>query len=445
MYTNPIALVNQHISDEARDSVRGSAPRAQTMANEFTAKLENVYAALKFTADDRVDFSGVQIDGARNDKEKFDRIIEMHSMLHGANAALNELSALAAYKDDPAPATTIGEVIRGGPRLSDTFDRGIRRQGGAIGSLRTALQATKNYGVPIQDVRATLFKTTDGFPPQVTRTGHVQIDPSYGPFNMEVLDAMGAPVPTTQGSVKYMAETITAPAAKETAEGAASAEADIEYAEQTVSVATIRAILPVTEEQLEDEPTVRNLLDERLIALGRDRLNQQLVIGSGTAPNLQGVKGARTAANDITAAYASNAVTDPILSALQAIRKVRTTGRTPATHIIMSSDLATLILTQRDSNGNYLMGAPSEVMIPALFGVPIVESDDLDDASSQNNVMAIAGDFVRQSSLYLRKDAMVEAGWNDDDFSKYQITLRLVLRAAAVWYRAASFIGVKRG
>ena len=133
-----------------------------------------------------------------------------------------------------------------------------------------------------------------------------------------------------------MAETITTAAAAETAEGAASPEVDIDYTATKTSVATIRAILPVTEEQLEDEPTIRRLLDERLIALGRDRVNQQLVIGNGTAPNLQGVKGARTAGNDITAAYTANKLTDPILAAVEAIRKVRTTGRTPATHIVVS-------------------------------------------------------------------------------------------------------------
>ena len=445
MYSNPLALVDQRISDEARDTVRGQPQRAQAMANDFNAQLDNIYAAARITADNQLDLSGVSIDGARSNDQKVAAILAVHSKLHGANAALNELSAMASYKDDPTPATTIGEIVRGGARLSDTFDRSLRRQGGAVATLRTSLQAAKNYGVMIPDVQATLFKTSDGYPPQVTRTGHVQVDPSYGPFNLEVLNAMGAPIPTTQGTITYMAETVTTPAAAETAEGAASPEADISYAEASVNVATIRAILPVTEEQLEDEPTIRNLLDERLSALGRDRLNQQLVIGNGTAPNLQGVKGARTAGNDVTAAYASNAVTDPILASIQAIRKVRTTGRTPASHILMSGAFATLVLTQRDSNGNYLMGAPSEVLIPALFGIPIVESDDLDDASAQNNILAIAGDFVRQSNLYLRKDAMVEAGWNDDDFSKYQITLRLVLRAAAVWYRAASFVGVKRG
>lgn len=448
-----LAHIDQRISDEARDSVRGSATKARAMANALTAELGTVYDALRDSADGGLDLSGVTIAGAKTDAEKVAAVFELHSKLHGANAALNEISAMQAYREAPEPEATIGEIVRGGPRVSDVFERGIRGSGASLSTLRTALQANKCFAVSIPEgaggilarPSATLFKTSDGFSPQITRTGHVQIDPSYGPFNLEVLDAMGAPIPTTQGTVEYMAETVTTAAAAETAEGGASPEADIDYTATKASVATIRAILPVTEEQLADEPTIRRLLDERLIALGRDRVNQQLVIGDGTAPNLQGVKGARTAANDITAAYASNKVTDPILAAVEAIRKVRTTGRTPATHILMSGAYTTAVLTQKDTNGNYLMGAPSEVLVPAIFGVPIAESDDLDDASSANNIMAIAGDFVRQSSLYLRKDAMVEAGWNDTDFSKYQISLRVVVRAAAVWYRAASFIGVKRG
>ena len=445
MYSNPAALINQGVSDAARDSVRGSFSRAQAMANEFNAKMDTVYDNLRVTADGAVDLSSIRIEGAATEAQKMETIIEWHSKLHGANAAMNELSALTARNENIEAIRTIGEMARGGPSLSDTFDRGIRQKGSSLSSFRASLQASRNLGVQVPDIHATLFKTTDGFPPDVRRTQHVQIDYGYSPFNLEVLDAMGAPIPTTQNAVEYMAETITAAAAAETAEGAASPEVDISYAKETVQVETIRAILPVTEEQLADEPTIRNLLDTRLIAVARDRVNQQLVIGDGSTPNMQGVKGARVAGNDITAAYASSEVTNPILAALQAIRMVRTTGRTPATHILMSGDYTTRVLTMRTTDGEYLMGAPSEVMTPALFGVPIVESDDLDDASAQNNVMAIAGDFVRQASFYLRRDAMVEAGWNDNDFSNYQISLRVSLRAAAVWYRSASFIGVKRG
>src|SRR5437660_1032156 len=59
--------------------------------------------------------------------------------------------------------------------------------------------------------------------------------------------------------------------------------------EQSSTVRKIAVYLPVTDEQFEDEPHARDYVDNRLEFMLRQRLDQQLLTGSGTAPNLRGI------------------------------------------------------------------------------------------------------------------------------------------------------------
>ena len=86
-------------------------------------------------------------------------------------------------------------------------------------------------------------------------------------------------------------ETITAENVEERAEGAAAQESDISYALVNEPIRMIAGSIPVTEEQLDDVPTVRALLEGRLTYLGIRRLDKQLARGDGTGVNIKGLSG----------------------------------------------------------------------------------------------------------------------------------------------------------
>ena len=250
---------------------------------------------------------------------------------------------------------------------------------------------------------------------------------------------------TTQNAVAYMKQTVTTAAAAEKMEGAAAAEADISYAQETANVVKIPVVLPVTDEQLADEPGVRSLLDNDLIELVRERVNRQIAIGNGAAPNLQGFADNTVAATAAGIGISGAASPTGIIDAcIDAVRKVRTTGKARASHVMLNGTLYTALLKSKDSQMRYLMGDPNTPLAPAIWGVPIVEADDIADPSASNGYWGCAGAFSTKSAFYMRQDATVEAGLINDDFAKGQITLRCTLRGVMVWYRPAAFVALLR-
>ena len=151
----------------------------------------------------------------------------------------------------------------------------------------------------------------------MTRTGRIA-EYAYRP--VQILDLI--PQTTTgQAAVQYMEETTSMNAAAEVAEGGTYAESALALTEMTSNVRKIATFLPVTDEQLEDEPQARGLINNRLPLFVRLRLDGQVVNGNGTAPNLRGflnVVGIQTQAK------ATDTAPDAVYKALT---KIRVTGR----------------------------------------------------------------------------------------------------------------------
>ena len=435
MYPNSFSHVDMRISDEARDSVRGNATEARSLASTMEARLDAFYSGVQANGNGDLDLSGVSADFGATAEQKVAAYVSLASKLHGANAALNELDDIARMLHRPPVERTIANGgMTPAARLSDIV---TRANGGRLDFNPAGHSIVPLPHLPV----ATLFKTTDGYPPLVQRTGYIE-DATTAP--LDVLAAMRIET-TTQNSVAYMKQTVTAAAAVEKAEGAAAAEADISYAEEKASVVKIPVILPVTDEQLADEPGVRSLLDNDLIELVRERVNRQIAVGNGTAPNLQGF------ANNTIAATASGvgisgaaAPTGIIDACIDGLRKVRTAGKARASHVMLNGTLYTALLKSKDSQNRYLMGDPNTPLAPAIWGVPIVEADDIADPTANDGYWGCVGAFATKSALYLRQDATVEAGLINDDFAKGQITLRCTLRGAMVWYRPAAFVALLR-
>lgn len=435
MHANGFAHIDTRVSDSARDAVRGNGTAARSQVNAIEARLDSFYEGLSANGDGDLDLSGVSSDFGTNAEQKVQAYVELASKLHGANAALNELDAIAMQLQRPP----IERVIANGgmapaPQLSDIV---ARTNGGRLGFNPDAHTIVPIPALPV----ATLFKTTAGYPPLNQRTGYVE-DATMAP--LDVLSAMRIET-TTQNAVAYMRQTVTAAAAVEKAEGAAAAEADISYAPDSSNVVKIPVILPVTDEQLADEPGVRSLLDNDLIELVRQRVNRQIAVGNGSAPNLQGFAHNKVAATNAGIGISGAASPTGIIDAcIDAVRKVRTAGKARASHVMLNSSLYTALLKSKDTQMRYLMGDPNTPLAPAVWGVPIVEADDIADPTANNGYWGCAGAFSTKAAFYLRQDATVEAGLVNDDFAKGQITLRCTLRGVMVWYRNAAFVGLLR-
>lgn len=279
--------------------------------------------------------------------------------------------------------------------------------------------------IGIRPANAT-FLTTAGWAPQTLRTGR-EVDFATRPI--EVTDQL--PVfPTSQAAIVYMEETTFTNAGAERAESASYAESALALTQRSVTVRSIGTSLPVTDEQLADVDGIAAYLDQRLGFMVRQRLDSQILVGDGVAPNLQGtlnVAGIQTQAKGA----------DPTPDALyKAMTLVMATGRAqPSAAFIHPLDWQDIRLL-RTADGIYIWGSPADAGPERVWGLPVVVTT----AVTQNT--GIVGDYARFAGLHVRSGLDVQTGFVNNDFLQGRVTIRAGIRAAVVHYRPSAFCSV---
>jgi len=273
----------------------------------------------------------------------------------------------------------------------------------------------------------TLFETTAGFEPESVRSG-LLVEGVTRPI--QVTDLIPS-FPINQAAFVFMEETTRTHAAAEAAEGGTYGESTFVWTERTSTVRKIADSIPATDEQLEDEAQVRSLLDQRLRFGLRQRLDLQILVGDGIAPNLRGI-------NNVVGIQTQALGTDDRISAFaKALTKVRFTGRaSPSGAVFHPNDWQGYVLL-KNANGDFLFGNPFSGAGPtSLLGVPVAVSD------GQTENTGLVGDFANFSRLDDRRGVMVMAGFVGTQFVEGKVTLRADLRAAFTVLRPAAFCQV---
>jgi HK97 family phage major capsid protein len=270
----------------------------------------------------------------------------------------------------------------------------------------------------------TLMTTTAGWAPETFRTGRL-VDFATRPI--QVTDVI--PQTTTgQAAVVYMEETTLTNNAAEVAEAGTYAESAFALTEQTNTVRKIGTFLPVTDEQLEDVPLVQGYLNNRLPFLVMQRLDSQILVGNGTAPNLRGilnVSGIQTQAKGA----------DPVPDAIfKAMTLVRVTGRATPGPVIFHPTNWQSVRLMRTADGIYIWGSPSDTGPDRIWGSQVVQSDAITLGT------AVLGDWQLYSELAMRRGLDVQVSNSHSTyFVEGKQAIRADIRAALVFYRPAAF------
>ncbi|MCX4468727.1 phage major capsid protein [Micromonospora sp. NBC_01655] len=132
-------------------------------------------------------------------------------------------------------------------------------------------------------------------------------------------------------------------------------------------VRKVSTFIPITDEQLEDVDQARGYVDNRLRFMLRQRMDGQVLVGNGTAPNLRGI-------NNVVGIQTQAKGTDPTPDAFyKAMTLIRTVGRAiPDLHIMHPLDWQDIRLL-RTADGVYIWGSPSEAG-PGAVGPAVPES-----------------------------------------------------------------------
>lgn len=274
----------------------------------------------------------------------------------------------------------------------------------------------------------TLMTTAAGWAPESTRVPGLVIPAVTRPIQLLDIIPMDR---TSMAAVVYMEETTRTHSAAEKAEGVAYAESAFVLTQRSSTVQKITDSLPITDEQLEDEPMVNGYVNNRLTFGLRQRLDGQVLVGDGSSPNLRGIK-------NVSGIQTQAKGSDPTMDAFfKAMVKVRVTGRAvPTHHVIHPTDWQTLRLA-RTADGIYILGNPTDTSIDRLWGLPVVQSD-ADSAGT-----GYVGSFDPQwLSLFERQGIQIAVGYVGTQFTEGKRTIRGDVRFAFVVFRAAAFCSV---
>ncbi|MBR0855658.1 phage major capsid protein [Bradyrhizobium liaoningense] len=240
---------------------------------------------------------------------------------------------------------------------------------------------------------------------------------------------------TNSNAIQYVKETgftNNAATVSETS-GATKPQSDIKFDLMTTSVTTVAHWVKATRQILSDVPQLQSYIDGRLrYGLAYVEENQ-LLNGSGTGTDLNGINTQATSyAAPIAPSAAGNLTKIDVirLAILQAFL-----AEYPANGIVMHpSDWADIELTKTDV-GDYLMANPQGGIEPRLWRLPVVETQ----AETVDNFLV--GAFQLGAQIFDREDASVEISTEDsDNFVKNLVTILAEERLALAVYRPESFI-----
>lgn len=276
----------------------------------------------------------------------------------------------------------------------------------------------------------TLFQTSAGWDPEDVRTGRLELSPQRPAPH--VLDAYPQTT-TVMSTIKYMEETTFTNTAAETAEGGEYPEATLVVEEKSSEVRKVSVYLPVTDEQFEDEPRARSYVENRLPFMLRQRIDSQLLVGNGTAPNLRGLE-------NIAGIQSQALGTDPIPDALyKCMRLIREDGFAEPTDVFIRASKWEAVQLQRTADGMYIWGHPSMPGPRTIWGVPVTET------TAVTSTKAAMGDFLQHAEVSVRRGIDVQiSNSHSTFFTEGKLALRADVRLAVVYYRPKAF-GVVTG
>lgn len=272
------------------------------------------------------------------------------------------------------------------------------------------------------------FLTTAGWDSEDLRTGRVELMPTRpAPHVSEFFPG----TTTTMSAVVYMEETTFTNAAAETAEAGSYAEAALALTERQQPVRKVAVFLPVSDEQFEDEPRARDYVNNRLPFMVRQRLDSQLLVGDGIAPNLLGTE---NVVGINTQALGADSIPDAIY---KGIRKCRDTGFSEPNVVFIAPSKWETVRLLKTADGVYIWGHPSMPGPFTIWGVPVVET------TAVTATKAVLGDYANFSELAMRRGMDVQVSNSHSDyFVKGKLAIRADIRAAAVHYRPLAFCAV---
>jgi HK97 family phage major capsid protein len=235
---------------------------------------------------------------------------------------------------------------------------------------------------------------------------------------------------TDSNAIIYMKELAATNVAAATAQGAAKPESTITFVQATDPVVKIATFMSVTEELMEDYKAMASYLDARLrlfIGLAEE---DQLLNGSGVAPNMVGLMQRA----GLSGPQARGADTN-IDALFKAITNLATLVFVQPDGFVMNPINWQAVQLLKNANGNYLGFGPwVNAQPPSLWGLPGAITPAIAAGTG------LVGAFKTQAQFFRKGGLRVETSNSHSNyFQLNQIAVRAEERGALCVYRPAAF------
>ena len=316
-----------------------------------------------------------------------------------------------------------------------------------IGEQFANTDAYKGYvekGVKGVDSQAE-FKTTlntTGYPPESLRAPGILETALRNPDSVIGLFDQ---IQTNQNAYVYLEETTFTNNAGSIAEAgdiSSANEGALAFTERTESIRKMATFLPVTDELLADVAGIQGYVNSRLSTMMKLNLDNQLINGNGSAPNLTGVLN-KSGIN--TFAFGSySGKLRKIGQIYQAITEIRKDAFVEPDSIVMHPSDWYDIVTEESSvetSGSrnplfVVAGGFGADVAPKIWGLNVVPSTVI--AEGTMLVGKFGGGDAAQVILREGVDLAVSDS-HSDFFAKNQLAIRLTMRLGFAIYRPTAF------
>ena len=256
---------------------------------------------------------------------------------------------------------------------------------------------------------------------------------AFLPFSMEAL--IPATV-TSSNAIEFTKEASFTNSAAEAAEGAAKGESALTWSLVNMPVSTVAHWIKISKQLAADAPALAAYVNSRMVYGVNQKVDTQLVIGDGTAPNLSGTYDS----GNYTAHGIANADLGSTLKKLVLFRKViaaqYAAGYAPDAIVLNPADWATIeidLLTTAAGQTLYNVNAGGQAF---LFGLPVIQAIGMAADTFQ------IGRFSEAYMIHNREGVVVEMSDSDsDNFTKNLITIRAERRLALATEKPAAVRG----
>jgi len=256
------------------------------------------------------------------------------------------------------------------------------------------------------------------------------------PFSMEALIPS---TPTSSNAIEFTREASFTNSAAEAAEGAAKAESALTWSLVNMPVSTVAHWIKISKQLAADAPALAAYVNTRMQYGVNQKVDTQLVVGDGVAPNISGTYD--------TGNFTAHGYADAALAAISAtlkkyvlIRKVIAdlyAAGYPADAIVLNpADWATMEIESFTVASNMIRIGINAAGQQTLFGLPVIQAIGMAADTFQ------VGRFSEAYMIHNREGVVVEMSDSDsDNFTKNLITLRAERRLALATEKPAAVRG----